>query len=370
MDEGLNDELFMAAAIRLAERNVGLTAENPSVGAIIVAKDRKTIVGHGVTAFGGRPHAETQALAMAGEMAVGGTAYVTLEPCAHYGKTPPCAEALVEAGIARVVIALMDPDERVSGKGVDILRSAGIVVRTHVLAEQAIDNISAYLSTKIRCRPEVALKMALSSDNGIGLKGRGNVVITNQISHSVSHVLRARYDAIMVGISTVVADNPSLTCRLPGLEGRSPIRIVIDGDLRIPVDSELVKTAKNVPTWIICKNDVQSPKLENLDQKGVRVIKVKENHSVISPPDILARLHDAGISSVLLEGGAKTAKCFLESGLVDRMMLFRSPLVLGENRIDAPEINRYFDNFYKINEAVFENDSYSEWRSQTICLPE
>lgn len=370
LHENPNDERFMAAAIRLARKNVGRTAENPSVGAIVVASDGITIVGHGVTNIGGRPHAETQALKMAGDKARHGTAYVTLEPCAHHGKTPPCANALVEAGIARVVIGIVDPDTRVAGKGIDILKAHGVEVKSYVLRDSAFNGLSAYFCRKLTNLSEVTLKMAISADGGIGLYNQGNVAISNAISHNVSHMLRARTNAIMVGISTVLADDPQLTCRLPGLEDRSPIRVVIDKDLKIPINSALVKTARSVPTWVICGDRIPEQSADLLVKAGVKLIEIPVSDEKISPNNILRALANNGISSVLLEGGTQTATTFLNNDAIDRLILFHSPIKLGVKKIVAPDFNSCLSAFSLINKATFGNDIYQEWRRRTVCLPE
>lgn len=364
------DQRFMAAAIRLAKRHIGQTCENPSVGAIIVGNDGSTIVGHGVTATGGRPHAETQALLMAGDKAKGGTAYVTLEPCSHYGKTPPCAKALIDAAVKRVVIALADPDERVSGRGVKMLENAGIIVETGVLADYAYEGLSAYLATRRFSRPEVTVKMAISADNGIGIAGKRGVAISNELSHAVSHGMRAEHQAIMVGSRTVIADDPDLTCRLPGLENRSPIRIVIDPKLSTPVGCRLVQTAHIVPTWVITKKGAEAHKKANLGRLGVRVFEIDCDENVLKPKDILKLVFENNVASVLLEGGTATATSFLENEAVDKIVLFRSKIILGDNRIAAPDFKKYLANFSRINEAKFGKDSYSEWRRRFKCLPE
>lgn len=243
------DERFMAAALRLARRNLGLTSTNPSVGCIIV--NEGTIVGRAVTASGGRPHAETQALAEAGEQARGATAYVTLEPCSHHGKTPPCADALIASGIARVVVSILDPDERVAGRGVVMLRDAGIAVDIGTLHEEGGRVLEAYLMRQQKKRPHVTLKLAVSADGMIGRKGEGQVRISGAVARAQVQILRAETDAILVGIGTAVADDPQLTVRIPGLEERSPIRIVLDRRLDLPLDSKLVRTARDVPLIVV-----------------------------------------------------------------------------------------------------------------------
>ncbi|MBN9135465.1 MAG: bifunctional diaminohydroxyphosphoribosylaminopyrimidine deaminase/5-amino-6-(5-phosphoribosylamino)uracil reductase RibD, partial [Phyllobacterium sp.] len=235
------DRRYMAAAIRLSRSHQGLTGTNPSVATLIVDKDG-VIAGRGVTAIGGRPHAETQALAEAGDRARGATAYVTLEPCAHHGKTPPCADALVTAGVSRVVAAANDPDDRVAGRGYAILRNGGIEVVTGVLAAEAADYLAGYLIRSSKKRPEVTLKLALSADGYIGRHGTGQITITGPAARAQVHLMRAESDAILVGIGTALADDHILTCRLPGLENRSPVRVVLDSRLRLPLDSKLVQS--------------------------------------------------------------------------------------------------------------------------------
>src|SRR3954465_1346182 len=251
-DQQALDRRFMAAALRLSRKNAGRTSTNPSVGTIIVRDDGAgpMIVGTGVTAVGGRPHAETEALAEAGELARGATAYVTLEPCAHHGRTPPCANALVNAGVARVVGAASDPDPRVSGKGYAILRAAGIAVVENVLAQEAPDLMAASLIRSSKKRAEVTLKLALSRDGMIGKKRAGQVAITGEVARRQVQLMRARSDAILGGIGTALPDDPLLTVRLAGLEPRSPTRIVLDRQARLPLSSRLVATAHDVPVFV------------------------------------------------------------------------------------------------------------------------
>ncbi|MGN6467234.1 MAG: bifunctional diaminohydroxyphosphoribosylaminopyrimidine deaminase/5-amino-6-(5-phosphoribosylamino)uracil reductase RibD, partial [Rhizobiaceae bacterium] len=264
------DRRFMAAAIRLSRRHLGLTGTNPSVGTLIVREEDGVplVVGSGVTAIGGRPHAEPQALAEAGSLARGATAYVTLEPCAHHGRTPPCAETLVAAGIVRVVGAASDPDERVSGKGYAILRGAGIEVVEGVMAKEAADLMAGYLMRTSRKRPEVTVKLAVSRDGRIGLSGGGQVAISGEISRRQVHAMRAETDAILIGIGTALADDPELTCRLPGLEARSPVRIVIDPAARLPLDAKLVQRAREVPVWLASAASCDRVRKAELESAG------------------------------------------------------------------------------------------------------
>ncbi|CUX50947.1 bifunctional: diaminohydroxyphosphoribosylaminopyrimidine deaminase (N-terminal); 5-amino-6-(5-phosphoribosylamino) uracil reductase (fragment) [Agrobacterium sp. NCPPB 925] len=248
MTSRADDEKFMARAIEVSLRHQGQTLTNPSVGCVLV-KDGK-IIAEAVTAIGGRPHAERQALEIAGEAARGATAYVTLEPCSHWGKTPPCANALVEYGVARVVVAVDDPDERVSGRGYTILRDAGIVVETGLLRAEGKRALAGYLTRQVKKRPHVILKLAVSADGMIGREGEGQVAITGPESRHAVHELRARCDCILVGIRTAIADDPELTVRIAGMEQRSPVRIVLDRQFELPLTSKLVRSAREIPVVV------------------------------------------------------------------------------------------------------------------------
>src|SRR5690349_11673310 len=247
----------MGAALSLAVRNLGQVWPNPAVGCVVVDA-MGYVVGRGWTQRGGRPHAETEALAMAGERARGGTAYVTLEPCAHHGKTPPCVDALIAAGIARCVAALEDPDPRVSGGGFAKLREAGIEVEIGLLADAAREANVGFLTRVTTGRPFVALKLATSLDGRIATRSRESRWITGEEARAFGHLLRATHDAIAVGSGTVLADNPELTCRLKGLEDRSPVRLVFDRRGRVPTDSRIF--TGGAPTWIIGKGSVGNAK--------------------------------------------------------------------------------------------------------------
>src|SRR5271165_1670449 len=238
-----NDARFMALALALGRRGLGQTWPNPSVGAVVVRQegDVPIIVGRGVTCAGGRPHAETEALARAGFAARGSTLYVTLEPCSHHGKTPPCADAIVQAGVARVVSALEDPNPEVAGRGHAKLRAAGIAVDVGVGAEEARRAHAGHIRRVVDGRPHVTLKLAVSADGKAGLAGRRPTTITGEAAHARVHLMRATHDAILVGIGTVMADDPLLTCRLPGMKVGSPIRVVLDAGLRTPAASRLAR---------------------------------------------------------------------------------------------------------------------------------
>ncbi len=348
----------MAAAIRLSRKHLGLTATNPSVGTLIV-KDG-IIVGRGVTAIGGRPHAETQALAEAGDFARGATAYVTLEPCAHHGRTPPCAEALVAAGIARVVGAASDPDSRVAGRGYAMLRAAGIEVVEGVLAAEAAELMAGYLIRSVRKRPEVTLKLAVSADGMIGRRGEGQVAITGPLARAQAHALRAESDAILIGIGTAIADDPELTCRLPGLEARSPVRIVLDREARLAAASKLAASARRVPVLVASEAGADRRKREALTAAGVEFLAVETVDGQIALPELLEDLASRGITTVMVEGGAVTGRRFLEEGVVDRLVLFFGEGVVGAQGIPAP-VTAPPQGFRLVASGSLGPDRYEEW---------
>lgn len=315
----------MRHALRLAERALGQAAPNPAVGCVIVSPDDR-VVGRGWTGRGGRPHAETIALAQAGSVARGATAYVTLEPCSHYGRTPPCAEALLQAGIARVVAAVDDPDPRVNGAGFERMCSAGIEVVTGMLkAEVAASNAGFFLRVREE-RPLVSLKIAASMDGRTASAGGDSRWITGVDARRFGHLLRARHDAILVGVETAIADDPSLTCRLPGLEDRSPVRVVLDTRLRLPPSSKLVRTAHEKPTWVFTVAEGGG----ELRASGVDICVMSRDAR--GRPDIAAVLRELahrGITRLLVEGGAGVHASFIDRGFADRVEIFHAPLLLG-----------------------------------------
>lgn len=324
----------MAQALRLAERGLGRVWPNPAVGCVIVSDG--VVVGRGWTQPGGRPHGETEALARAGSHARGATAYVSLEPCNHWGRTPPCTEALIEAGVARLVLPIEDPDPRVSGSGIARLRGAGVDVRTGVCAREARAVNGGFFTRIEQGRPLVALKTATSLDGRIATRTGESQWITSELARRRGHKLRSLYDAIMVGTGTALADDPMLNCRLPGLEDRSPVRIVVDGNLRLPLTSRLVATARDVPTWIVCREDADPIRLEGFVQAGVEPIRVAPDAA--GRPDLgvaLEALGARGVTRLLVEGGGVLAAALLQAQLVDRFFWFRAPLVLGGDGLPA-----------------------------------
>lgn len=318
----------MRAALALARRGLGNVWPNPSVGCVIVKDGR--VVGRGWTQPGGRPHAETEALAMAGEGARGATAYVTLEPCSHHGKTAPCAEALIQAGVARVVAAMEDCDPRVSGQGLTMLREAGIAVSSGICADEAAE-LNAGFFLKVReGRPLVTLKLASTLDGRIATHTGESKWITGESSRACAHLLRAEHDVVMVGSGTALADDPELTCRLPGLEDRSPVRVVVDGRLRLPLTSRVVATANEIPTWVLTLEGGDDARIEAFQDAGVDVVEIPEgpDHTVDLGAALMV-LAESGVTRVLVEGGAHLAAGLLRAGLVDRLVWFRSARFMG-----------------------------------------
>lgn len=357
----------MAAAIRLSLTHAGRTGSNPSVATLIVRDDGKgpVIVGRGVTALGGRPHAEAAALGEAGERARGATAYVTLEPCAHHGRTPPCAEALARSGISRLVAATVDPDQRVCGRGFEILRAAGIEVVSGVLAEQSEHALAGYLMQRKRNRPHVTVKMAISSDGKIGRKGAGQCLISGPVSRAQSHLMRAEADGILIGIGTALEDDPALTCRLPGLQGRSPIRIVLDDRLRLPLASKLMQTAPRVPLQIATTTDIENPAAAPFLDAGAGLIACALHNGRIALPELLDDLGARGISTLLVEGGGAVAASFIRDDLADRLAIFTGPKPLGGDATDAPFTDEAPPvGFRKTRTACFGDDRFTEFERE------
>lgn len=324
----VDDQLHMRAALALAARGLGSVWPNPSVGCVLVQGG--VVVGRGWTQPGGRPHGETEALARAGEAARGATAYVSLEPCNHHGKTPPCTEALIAAGVVRVVIACEDPDPRVAGSGIRRLRDAGIRVDVGVCADQAWELNRGFFTRILHDRPMVTLKLATTLDGRIATHRGESKWITGPEARALGHGLRARHDAIMVGIRTAMSDNPELTCRLPGLEGRSPVRIVFDSRLRLPLTGKLVYAARQVPTWIVTRDDADGLRRQALADCGVQLIPVAADAAGLpDPARAMADLARRGLTRVLVEGGATLAASLLRARLVDRMEWFRAAKIIG-----------------------------------------
>ncbi|MDB5394519.1 MAG: riboflavin biosynthesis protein RibD [Rhodospirillales bacterium] len=336
MPDPAADRRFMQAALALGSRGLGNVWPNPAVGCIIVRDG--IVVGRGWTQPGGRPHAETEALARANEAARGATAYVTLEPCSHHGQTCPCADALIAAGVARVVVAIGDPDSRVSGQGLARLRDAGIIVETGLLADAASALNQGFLSRITAGRPMVTLKLAVTLDGRIAAHNGDSHWITGEDARAMAHGLRASHDAMAVGNGTAATDDPHLTCRLPGLPLRPPVRVVFDSRLQLSLTSQLIATARTVPTWIVTLTETVEQlafeRADALQDLGVGLIPVSAGESGrISIAEALQALGEAGLTRIMVEGGGKLAASFLAEGLVDALALFRGPSIIGGDGI-------------------------------------
>jgi diaminohydroxyphosphoribosylaminopyrimidine deaminase/5-amino-6-(5-phosphoribosylamino)uracil reductase len=328
----------MELALALGRRMLGRAWPNPAVGALVVAdgSEGRVIVGRGWTQDGGRPHAETEALRRAGRRARGATLYVSLEPCSHHGRTPPCAEAIVAAGIARVVTALEDPDQRVSGRGHDILRRKGIAVDIGLCAKAARVAHAGHIRRVTDARPHVTLKLAVSADGKVGAPGHRPVALTGPTASDRVHLLRAEADAIMVGIGTVLSDDPQLTCRLPGMARLSPIRVVLDGELRLPLGSRLVKTARQTPVWVFARTFASPEREQKLRDAGVEIFRVGDaGPGRLSVGEALMMLSTLGITRVLSEGGPRVAASLLRADLVDEAVVITTPMNLGPDAVPA-----------------------------------
>jgi len=327
------DLRFMQLALVLGRRGLGRTWPNPAVGAVVV-KDG-VIVGRGWTQPGGRPHAEVEALARAGETARGATLYVTLEPCSHLGKSPPCTDAVISAGIARVVSAIEDPNPEIAGQGHAKLRAAGIRVDIGLGALEAARDHAGHFRRIRDHRPHIILKLAVSSDDKIAGAGHRPVAITGEVAKARTHLLRAECDGILVGIGTVLADDPLLTCRLPGMEARSPVRLVLDRSLRTPQASKLVHSARNTALWIVTSNFAEAPAAAMLGAAGAQIIRVASKPAGLDLADALRAISERGITRLLVEGGARVAASFVEAGLVDEFWLLRGREPIGTEGVAA-----------------------------------
>lgn len=332
-DSKAADWRFMQLALALGRRGLGRTHPNPAVGAVVVRDG--VIVGRGWTRPGGRPHAEPVALAQAGEATRGATLYVTLEPCSHVGKSPPCTDAVIAAGIQRVVSAIEDPNPEVAGQGHARLRAAGIAVDVGLGAAEAARDHAGHFRRVRDKRPHVILKLAVSTDDKIASAGHKPVAISGEAAKARTHLLRAQCDAILVGIGTVLADDPLLTCRLPGMEARSPVRVVLDRALRIPATSRLVHSARSTPLWVVTSNLAEAPAAAMLGAAGAQVIRVASTPAGLDLPQVLRALAERGITRLLVEGGARVASSFVAANLFDEFWLLRGRDAIGTDGVAA-----------------------------------
>jgi diaminohydroxyphosphoribosylaminopyrimidine deaminase/5-amino-6-(5-phosphoribosylamino)uracil reductase len=334
-----HDERFMDLALALGRRGLGNAWPNPAVGAVVVGEvgDVPVIVGRGWTQPGGRPHAEVEALARAGTRARGATLYVTLEPCSHHGHTPPCADAIIAAGIARVVSAVEDPNPEVAGEGHARLRARGIAVEVGLRGAEARRAHAGHFRRVRDGRPHVTLKLAVSADGKVGLASRRPAAITGERARARVHLMRAMNDAILIGIGTALADDPQLTSRLPGAEDRSPVRVVLDTALRLPESSALVQTAARTPVWVFAGSDADAAAEQRLAGHGVEVLRVPATAGRIDLAAMLNVLGNRGITRLMVEGGPTVAASLAAADLVDEAAIFRSDVTIGADGVDALE---------------------------------
>ena len=317
----------MRGALAMARRGLGVTWPNPSVGCVIVKDNR--VLGRGTTAPGGRPHAEPLALAMAEGRARGATAYVTLEPCCHWGQTPPCTDALIAAGIARVVIAARDPDTRVDSQGIARLQAAGITVQEGLLAAEARDILAGFIQRVTTGRPMVTLKLASTLDGRIATRTGESQWITGPQARHAAHALRGTHDAVLAGIGTVLADDPALTCRIAGFRTMPMVRVIVDSQLRTPPDSQLAATARCAPTWILHHASAPAGRAAALEAGGATLIPVAAAPEGLDLTEALWTLGSRGITRLLIEGGGQIAGSLLRRDLIDRIAWFHAPAIIG-----------------------------------------
>lgn len=323
-----NDKRWMRLSLSLAGRGLGRVWPNPAVGCVLVKDER--VVGRGWTQDGGRPHAETMALQQAGTAAHGATAYVTLEPCAHHGKTPPCAEALIAAGIKRVVCPLEDPDPRVAGKGFALLRAAGVKVKTGLMSSEAEELSLGFLLNRTIGRPMLTLKLATSLDGRIATQSGESRWITGPQARRQVHLMRSQHDAVLIGRGTAQADDPMLDVRDMGARMISPVRVVADGGLSLSTNSRLARSANQIPLWLCHRHGVEPERRAVWQSLGARLIEVKTNGAgELDTRDMLQKLAQNGLTRVLCEGGGNLAASLIRAELVDRMVIYTAGLALG-----------------------------------------
>ncbi|CAB1262780.1 fused diaminohydroxyphosphoribosylaminopyrimidine deaminase; 5-amino-6-(5-phosphoribosylamino) uracil reductase [Clostridiaceae bacterium BL-3] len=327
----LEDSKYMRYAIALARKGEGWVNPNPMVGAVVVKENR--IIGEGYHEVCGKPHAERNALASCIESAKGATLYVTLEPCCHYGRTPPCTDAIIKAGITKVVVGSSDPNPKVSGKGISILRRAGIVVKEGVLKEKCDELNTVFFHYIVTGTPYVVMKYAMTADGKIATVTGDSKWVTGKAARKHVQQLRHKYSAIMVGIGTVLKDDPLLTCRLKN--SRNPIRIICDSHLRIPMDSQICRTAKEVHT-ILATTVTDETKISKLKSLGITVLTVSGKDEMVNLPILMQKLGQLEIDSILLEGGSALNYSALKADLVQEVYAYIAPKIFGGKDAKTP----------------------------------
>ncbi|MBJ3778176.1 bifunctional diaminohydroxyphosphoribosylaminopyrimidine deaminase/5-amino-6-(5-phosphoribosylamino)uracil reductase RibD [Acuticoccus mangrovi] len=366
MTSEAEDRRFMAAALAIGRQGQGRTAPNPPVGAVLVRQGPlgPVIVGAGRSGDGGRPHAERYALAEAGGEAEGATLYVSLEPCSHFGRTPPCADALVGARIGRAVIAIEDPNPMVSGKGTEKLREAGIPLTFGVRADEARRDLAGHITRMTLGRPHVRLKMAVDAEGAVGRRGAGQVAITGALANTRTHLLRAECDAIAVGVGTVVADDPVLTCRLPGLARWSPVRVVFDSDANVPPTARLFADAATIPVIVFVGEGADAGRIAGLDAAGAEVERVGRGaDGRIDLAAALALLAARGITTLLVEGGPVLQSALLVADLVDAVHRIAAPTTIDGDVMAPIDAASLAERFEPILSRRYGDDHWTEyWR--------
>ncbi|MBM6995558.1 bifunctional diaminohydroxyphosphoribosylaminopyrimidine deaminase/5-amino-6-(5-phosphoribosylamino)uracil reductase RibD [Paenibacillus sp. DXFW5] len=358
--KAIDDDYYMTLALDMAERALGQTETNPVVGAVVVKEG--TLVGLGTHLQRGTPHAEVHALNMAGSQAEGSTVYVTLEPCSHHGLTPPCAERLVLEKVARVVIACEDPNPLVAGKGIELLRTAGIEVKVGVLRDRALKLNRRFIKFITSGLPYVTIKSASTLDGKLASRSGDSKWISNEKAREIVHTMRHRHQAIMVGVSTIVADNPQLSTRLT-VPGLSPVRVIADSTLRIPETAQILHDGI-APTWIVTTEQADPDKAERLTELGVEILRCGSGPQV-DLNEALVQLGQRGISSVLVEGGGRLNGSLLERQLVDEIVIFFAPKIVGGS--EAPG-SFSFAGFDLMRDAVSLRDMEVEQIGDNVCI--
>ena len=372
------DRQHMAAALAVARRGLGNTWPNPAVGCVLVKEGR--VLARGWTQPGGRPHAEAEALARAGDSARGATAYVTLEPCSHWGRTPPCCDALIRAGVKRVVVATGDPDPRVDGRGLQRLRDAGVIVELGLLGNEARAVNAGFARRITRGLPLVTLKLATTLDGRIATAAGESKWITGPAARREAHALRARHDAMLVGSGTVLADDPELTCRLPGMARVALARVVADSRLRTPLASKLVATAQEVPTWIATRTNRRPSDLAPYLAAGVQILSVPSARPGVARAGLdlgalLGAMAQRGVTRVLAEGGAGLAAGLLRGGFVNRLAWFHAPGIMGGDGLPAVQplplaLLSAMPRFHRVASRPLGEDWLSEFEEvEAACSP-
>ena len=358
-------EVAMRSALSLAKRGIGCCSPNPSVGCLILDRSNN-LIGMGRTSDKGRPHAEMNALNSLTASSKGATAIVTLEPCAHKDTSPSCAELLINAGIKHVVISVLDPDIRTNGKGVKLLKKSGVKVSLGLLEEKSLDINAGFIFRLKYNRPLVSLKIASSLDGKIATVSGNSKWITGELSRMHGHSLRANHDVILVGINTVLKDDPKLNCRIRGLEKYSPVRVIVDSSLSIPLTSNVLKNLDKIPTIIWTKQNINSPKKKKLISMGVEIIELEKIDNKLNLIEGLTYLSEKGYNKVLVEGGSEISASLMANNLIDKVFLYRSGIFIGGDGLSgiaSYNINNLdlIKRYKLLKTRVLDDDVLEEW---------